>query len=1059
MKNVKFLNGWLFACILFLSATAVQAQMTVKGKVTKADGQPVIAAVVQTADGASATETDFDGNYELQVPKSSAVGGNVKLKVTDLDGGEQEVTVPYQSGVVNKAIAYQAQGGNAPTELKAVSIGYGTVTKKDAVGSVQLIDEESFNKGAIVSADQLINGKAPGVRITSDGGQPDSKPNIRIRGGSSLNANNNPLIVIDGVPIAQNNPAGANNPLNLINPNDIESFSILKDASATAIYGSRASNGVIIITTKKGTKGSPKFNYSGNVSIGEIVNKLKVMDGKTFVKFMREYHPDNVWKLGVGGSVDADGNQTEGKIYNTDWQNEVYRNSISTNHTFSALANLFGKVPARASVGYNRTEGLVKTNNYERFSASVKLTPSLLDNHLNIDFNAKGIYSKKNAIDESGILGAASDMDPTKPVYGDSPNNRFEGYYQWTQLGETYNDYFKIGSDNPVYALNGRQRPEEVKKILGNLQLEYKMPFLPELKAVVNGGLEASKAKIQETYSGNAIQTYQFYRPNLPGTKSDWTEADYAADAQSKDSSRNYVFNPGVNFEENQDITNTTLDAYMVYNKRDENKLVTNLLLQGGYNYQNFKNDGTQDKYQYNVYTGLRERIINEGNENNRYYNVLNLQSFFFRANVDLSDKYLFTATYRADGSSLFHKDNRWGHFPAVGFAWKASEEEWIKSSNFVKDLKLRLGWGMTGQQDITDANGYYPYRPLFTRGISTAQYLTGYRTYSASAFNPNLTWEKTTTYNLGIDFTLLKSKAISGSIDLYDRYTSDLLSKVTIAPGQGLTTTFTKNVGSMRNRGAEANVQVTPFSNSVFSISLNGNIAYTHGKVEDLGTVDRIDASDSGISGGTGRNLAYHVVGYQPYSAWVYEQMYDVNGRPIFGTYVDRNQDGKITVADRYYQSLRPNWTYGFGLNANYKNFDLSASFRGQLDGKVYNIQKATKGMVNQAIDTQTDALHNRLDFYAGEADPLMTTNLSSVVPFSDYFLESAAFLRCENITLGYRFDKVYKDVSLRVYAAVNNLFLITDYSGQSPENFNAIDNNVYPRPRVYTFGMNVDF
>ena len=736
MKNVKFLNGWLFACVLFFAVGVLQAQMTVKGKVTDANNKPVAGALVTVVeDGNLFASTDEGGNYSIEVPKTSAPSGKINLLIQDGDGKTlSEKSIAYQEGVVTQNVGSTKAAAN--TQLAEVKIGYGSVKKKDVVGSVQLLTTDDFNKGAIVSADQLINGKAPGVRITNSGGQPDSAPNIRIRGGSSLSANNNPLIVIDGVPLSTDNPAGVNNPLTLINPNDIESFSVLKDASATAIYGSRASNGVIIITTKKGTKGKVKFNYTGSISTGVVTKKVDVMDGPTYQRFMEQYHPDQVWRLGAGSiapEVDINGNITTpgkiGVVHNTDWQDQIYRRSIATDHTFSALANLFGKIPFRASVGYNNTQGLIKTSDYERLTASLKFTPTLLNDHLRIDVNAKGIAQKKNAIDEGGAIGSAVTMDPTKPVYADSGSGNDIGN---TRFGQYYQSVFPIydkpasdptkkivrygfnGATNPLAILEQRSRPEEAKRLLGNVEVDYKFHFLPELKAVVNVGIDASNSIIEEKFNGNALQTYQWNQTN-------------------NNPLTNYVFNPGLNYYENQKITNTTFDAYLQYAKRREGKILSNFSIQGGYSYQNFKNDGTRKNFSYTqkadleeflkdadgkptttpnpnyFYTlekniqnidGSRNEILNINNLNNRYYNVLNLQSFFARSNIDFADKYLFTLTLRADGSSRFIKEQRWGYFPAVGFAWKAMEEDWLKGSKVFSDLKLRLGWGTTGQQD-----------------------------------------------------------------------------------------------------------------------------------------------------------------------------------------------------------------------------------------------------------------------------------------------------------------------------------------------------------------------
>ncbi|WP_273275305.1 SusC/RagA family TonB-linked outer membrane protein [Maribacter polysiphoniae] len=1010
MKKIK-------QCLLlavFMIPIGIFAQTTVNGTVTdQVTGGPLPGVSIIVVGTSTGTTTDFDGNYTLTVNDGAVLQFSyIGYKTVDIP-----VTGPNLDLVMEEDRAQLDE---------VVVIGYGTTTVKDATGSLTAVTSEDFNKGAIVSTDQLLTGKAAGVRITSSGGSPDAAPNIRIRGGASLSANNSPLIVIDGVPIDNTNPAGVNNPFSLINPNDVDSFSILKDASAAAIYGSRASNGVIIITTKKGTSGGPKFNFSSNTSISTVSSKIDLMDGPTYTKFINEYHPTYANLLGTS---------------NTDWQDAIYRAAVSSDHNFSARANLFDKVPTRFSFGYNNTEGLVKTNDYERYTASVKFTPTFFDDHLKIDINAKGISSEKNAVDEGGALGGAVNMDPTKPIYDNSPDNRFGGFYQNTILDDVDNPTRLLldGQWNPLALLLQRTRPEKVQKILGNVEFDYKMHFLPELRAVLNLGLEASTADIEESFSDNSLATYKF-------------------DSSNNDINTNYVFNPGVNYRENQSITNQTMDAYLVYAKRYEEGFLTNFDVQGGYSYQNFRNDGNKEEYRYNNDTGIRELQIDEQNPNNRYFNELNLQSFFGRTNLNLLDKYLVTVSFRADGSSLFSKDNRWGYFPAAALAWKVNEEDFLKDSQVINDLKLRLGWGKTGQQDITGAVGFYPSVPLFEAGSSTGQYLQGVALYSAKPFNEDLTWEKTTTYNAGIDFGLFENRLINGSFDVFYRETSDLLAKVPVAPGQGLTDSFVKNVGETESKGFEVILNATLLSNESTNLEFYSNLSYSRAEVTNLQDVTRISADGSGIPTGTGVNIGYHTVGYQPYSAWVFRQLYDTAGNPIHGAFADFNGDGITDNDDRYFKSLRPNWTFGFGFNFNYNKFDLSTSFRGQIGGQVYNSRRLTSGWVDKAVPNNSNSLSNVLDFNSGAAN-YNFVNIQGNVPFSDYFLEDATFLRCENIVLGYRLDDILKNTSMRVYGAVNNPFIITNYSGQDPENFNAIDNNFYPRPRSFTLGLSVDF
>tara|TARA_R110000868_G_scaffold118490_1_gene314168 strand:+ start:779 stop:3940 length:3162 start_codon:yes stop_codon:yes gene_type:complete len=1049
------INSLLF--FLFFAPIIVFGQTSLTGTVTEQSTSIPLPGVNVFIKGTSTgTATDFDGNYTLEVNN-----GDV-LVFSYIGYQPQEITFSGQA-----TLNVQLTEDTAQLE-EIVIIGYGSVKKEDLTGSVDVISSKDFNQGAVMSPDQLIQGKAAGVRITSAGGQPDAAPNIRIRGGSSLSGNNAPLIVIDGVPLDNGGVAGVGNPLNLINPNDIESFTVLKDASATAIYGSRASNGVLIITTKKGTSGEAKFNFSARTSLSEITrsNQVSVFDGNEFLRFANTYFPDDISSIGVPvGSVDTDEpfsvfNTPAGDraIYNTNWQDAIYRTAVTQDYNFSARAYLFDKVPLRASVGYNETEGVVKTNDYERVTASLRLTPKFFDDHLKVDFNAKGTSVNKNAVDEGGAIGGAISMDPTKPIY--DANSIFGGFYQQLQAPGSLDPNAKAGSTNPLGVLLQRQRPEKVQRLLGNIELDYKMHFLPELRAVVNLGLEASRADIEERFSENALNSY--------------TQI-FSADPDNPLPTGTYILQPGVSYAERQHITNTTMESYLTYRKEFDNSFINNFDIQAGYSYQNFKNDGNKDEYfgdpdfstdldpsEYDLdndgVTGDRVPNIDPNNPNKRFFNELNLQSFFGRANINLGNRYLLTASFRADASSFFTEENRWGYFPSAALAWKVKEETFLKDVNFVNDFKIRLGWGKTGQQDISGQVGFYPSIPLFEIGSPQSQYISGVNLYNAKEFNPDLTWEKTTTYNLGVDFDFFNNNFISGSFDIYKRETTDLLVLSTVPPGQALSDQVIQNVGDTESKGFELNLNLNPIQNDNFNLSLNGNLSYNFTEVTNLEGVEQINAPNGGLAIGTGNILLRHALGEQAGSAWVLKQVYDVDGDPILGSFVDLNDDGRITEDDRYYRAIQPNWTFGFGFNMNYKNWDLSASLRGQLDGEIYNSRKLTHGAIDNAKSLDGTFFVNSLNFFTGEANPVFTDILDPV-QYSDYFIEGASFLRFENIVLGHTLTNVLKNATLKVYAAVNNPFLITNYSGQDPENFTGIDNDFYPRATVYNLGVNIDF
>lgn len=1046
MKTI--LNALLF-CLIMLPAT-LMAQSTVTGTVTdKANAMPTPGVNVIIKGTSRGTSTDFDGQYSLEVnPGEIIVFSYIGYTTLEIEyTGQSTIDVALEE--------------DASQLDEVVLIGYGSVRKEDATGSVDVVSSKDFNKGAVLSTDQLLQGKAAGVRITDSGGSPDSAPNIRIRGGASLNASSSPLIVIDGVPIGNDNPAGVANPLSLVNPNDVESFTILKDASATAIYGSRASNGVIIITTKKGVSGEAQFNVSTSVSISTAGEGIDMMASEDYVRFIKEYLPSYEQKLGLPvGAVTTSENSkiisvniydntgniigTENRaIYDTDWRDAILRTAVTSNTNFSVRSNLGDDIPFRASLGYNNAEGVVKTDDYKRYSASFRLSPKFLDGNLKVDTNAKLTYVDKNAIDADGALGGALVFDPTKPIYNTS--GIFNGFY--TNMSAT-NPNLIDGQYNPLALLQQRTRPEEAFRFLGNLELDYTMPFLPELNAVVNIGLDASRSKIEEVFSNGSLATYKL---NADGDG---------------------IFNPGLNYAERQHITNATFDAYLKYAKTLNDSFLDKYDIQLGYAYQNFKTDGNKDIYSYastaaealenEVGIGERYLNINANNPNNRYFNSQNLQSFFGRSNISFQDKYLLTLSLRADASSLFvfedvWDSNVWGFFPAAALAWKIKEENFLKNTDFVNDLKLRLGWGKTGQQNITGNVGYYPTSPLFTVGSQNSQYLPGYNLYSARPFQIGLTWEKTTTLNAGLDFAFFENRIITGSFDVFKRETTDLLSEVDLPPGQALTDSFIKNVGSTESEGFELNLTVNPIRTDDINLSINGNLSYAKTEVTDLGGINRLNLGGQLL--GTGSNLLFNLLGEEPYQAGVFKQVYDADGDPIPNAFVDLNGDNEITEEDKYYTVLRPNWNFGFGFNFNYKNWDLSSSFRGQLDGKVYNLNQLRYGYLESAEPNNNTSISNVLNFYNGAANPVFE-NPNGNIQFSDYFLEDAAFMRCENIVIGYNMPTNFiKNTSMRLYAAVNNPFIITNYDGQDPEQFGGIDGAFYPRPTSYTFGINLDF
>ena len=1030
MKTIYKKLLFLFLLLPF----SILAQSTLDGVVTDSKTKQPLPGVNVNVQGASkGTSSDFDG----------------KFKLTELKKGDKVVFsfIGYDSQTVNysgqQTISIVLTESANQLQEVVVQVGYGTVKKKDATGAATTLTAKDFNKGAILSADQLLIGKVAGVRVTTDGGAPDSNPNIIIRGIGSISAQTSPLIVIDNVPLDNNLAAGQGNPLSLINPNDIETFTILKDASATAIYGSRASNGVILITTKKGTSGKPQYNYSTTFSFGKVDKYVDVMDGPTFANYVNSRYgatgsTPNLTYINYLGAQDPNYPNDPSKriLYNTNWQDAIYRPTTTQDHNFSVRAPIFGNVPFRASVGYNQTEGVVKTNDYSRISASIKLTPTFLNNHLKVDINAKGLSSQKNNIDAGGAIGAALNMDPTKPIYDNSPNNRFGGYYQDLLTkdpvtGAPLPFYSISGSSNPVEKLMHNYNPQSIDKLLGNIELDYKTHFLPDLHVVLNFGMETSQSKIRSIASDNSISTY----------------GHNTADSNPL---TNYVFSPGYTYQENQTRMNQTADQYLLYTKKLSG-FISRFEGQVGHSFQSFVNVGDKTTYRPNNTTGLYEQY---SDPLNLYYNKNTIESYFARTNFDLKDKYLFTLTFRADGSSLFAPDKRWGYFPAGGFAWKVKEESFLKDSKIVQDLKIRLGYGATGNSNITGTiAGFYPYTPNFAPVSSTGQYLPGInQVYVANPFSNQLTWEKSTTINAAIDYSLFGKGIVTGTIDAYYRKTTDLLAPVNFPTGQFLSNVYIKNAAAISNKGIETSLTVKVISSQDMNWSVSGNLTYNIGNVDSVDGTPRIQV---GFIPGIGNPLTYHAPGQEPNSFWVYQQAYDTAGKPIPNVFVDRNGDGKIDEQDRYYAPVAPHWTLGFSTSFNYKNFDFNASFRGQIGGKVYNSVKYQYGWADHVTPNQSANFNNvlNIDF------PFANYTGTGYIPFSDYYLESASFLRCENLTVGYKFDKLFKSTSLRLYVGANNLFILTKYSGQDPENYSGIDTNFYPRPKIYNIGLNFDF
>lgn len=1001
------------AIICFCSITIFAQKGEVTGTVTDAnDGTTLPGATIVIKGTIQGAITDIDGKYTIDVEP------NQVLVFTYVGFTSQELIVQPNT-TVNVALQSSALSLEG-----VVVIGYGTVKKKDATGSVSVVSEDDFNKGAVTNPIGLISGKIAGVQITSNSGAPGEAATIRIRGGSSLSAKNDPLIVIDGVVTSGEGGSGSRSALNALNPADIESFTVLKDASATAIYGSRASNGVILITTKKGVLGMPlKLEYNGKLSFYEKPKPLEVLSSSEFVNLFTDRNPNYTQMLGVW--YDQDGHQVSGNsadsttthtFYNTDWQDEIYQSAIAMDHSLSATGALKW-MPYRLSLGYTDQDGTLKTSEFKRTTVSVALNPTLLDDHLKLNINANGTFIK-NRFANRGAIGAAVQMDPTKPVY--SNDDSFGGYYAWLGNGGVLNS---MATNNPVALLEQRTDKSNANRIYGNFQADYKFHFLPELHANLNLGLD------------NSDNDGTVYVPNFAA----WSYDNVRGGGEDN----SYT---GKN-------KNELLDFYFNY-KKEISSVESVFDLMAGYSWQHFWYENTWNNNNIPIYIDPVS-----GDSTGQYLNnntginkgELYLVSFFGRLNYSFKDRYLLTATVRQDGSSRFSENNRWGVFPAVGMAWKINEEAFLHDSKTISQLKLRLGWGQTGQQDV---GGYYGYQGRYTYGNQYSMYPFGNTYHSIirpEGYNPNLKWETTTTTNIGIDYGFFNDR-LYGSIDYYQRLTTDLLTYAPVPAGTNFTNEIDQNIGDLENKGVEFAINGRIISNEDMYWELGFNATYNKNEITKL--YQGASLETGGISGGVGNNIQVHAVGESASSFFVYEQVYDENGAPIQGLYVDRNEDGIINSDDKYVHE-NPNAPLFFGITNtfNYKKWALFFSGRANFGNYVYN---------NAQSELATyDRLYRDEGPYAGNVlSSVYDINFSIPQYFSDYFVQEASFFRMDDITISYTFENLLKNsLNIRLSATCNNAFVITNYKGLDPEVFGGIDNNLYPRSRVWVFGVNLQF
>ena len=976
----------LLVALLLMGCLQLFAQTrTIKGEVTDAqNGDPLIGATIMVEGEKGGTVTDFDGNFVLQVSSSAK-----KIKVSYI-------------GYIDKILAIsENMNVKLESDSKALAdvvvIGYGTARKSDLTGSVATVKAKDFNKGLVSSPEQLINGKVSGVQIMSNSGSASAGSTIRVRGGASLNASNDPLIVLDGVPLEQGGISGnSSNFLSMINPSDIESMTVLKDASSTAIYGSRASNGVIIITTKKGQQGGLKVNFNTTNSMQTRAQMVDMLSHDDFVNVINQYGTDNQKSL-LGNA-------------NTDWNDEVYRTAFGTDNNLSVSGSIDKWLPFRVSVGYYNQSGLVRKDNVERWTGNVVFTPSFFQDHLKLTINAKGTLNN-NSFNNGGAVWAAATFNPTIPVY--SGNNSYGGFNEALDA-----DGYPVnaGVRNPRGLVDLYDSKSKVSRFIGSMDVDYKVHFLPDLKLHATIGADYAKG------DGTIY---------VPG---------YAAQSFNKDESlsgSDYKYGPQKN-------ENRLLTLYANYAKYFEN-IKSNVDLTAGYDYQYWKS--STPLYYTKSAAGTTLSTVKASD----YRHVM--LSYYGRVNYSFDGKYLLTATVRRDASSRFSKDTRWGTFPSVALGWTLTEEPWLKDNKVVSNLKLRASYGVTGQQE---GIGNYNYLPVYTSSVTGAealingQYIT---TYRPEAYVSDLKWETTTSWNFGLDFGFLNGR-IGGAIDFYTRKTKDLLASVPTAAGTNFSKTILTNVGNVDSKGIEVFLNATPVQTKDWEWNLSYNFTWQNMKVKNLSLTQ--GGSQTNVKVGPSIDAYQFQVlseGYEPYMFYVYHQLYDSEtGKPIEGAYADLNGDGEINDADLYrYHSPAPKYIMGLSTSLRYKQLTLGMSFRANIDNYVYNGMGMSTGAW-ETVSYNNSQLNNLNASF-------LKTGFKTRQYLSDYYVENASFLKLDNLSLSYNVGKINKWASLTVSAMVQNVFTITGYSGTDPEVPNGMDNSFYPRPRTYSVSLGLQF
>ena len=991
MKNKKnpetFGSRWRYVWVLFalVFSVSVAAQKTVvKGNILDKDNLRIIGANILEKGTSNGTISDVDGNFTLSITNPKAT-----LLITYI--GYKNVEMPASANM--KIVMTE----DSEMLEDVVVIGYGSVKKSDATGSVTAIKPDDFNKGLRTTAQDALVGKVPGVNVVSSSGAPGTGATIRIRSGASLSASNDPLIVIDGVPVDNSTIEGGGNVIGGINPDDIETFTVLKDASATAIYGSRASNGVIVITTKKGADTNLRFNYSTNLSVSTVTETLDILSADEFRQFVPTVS-------GVPASV------TLGTV-STDWQDEIYRTAFGQERNFSVSGKVKQNAPYRLSVGYTNQNGVIRTNNYERFTFNGGISPKFFDNHLTVDLNLKVSYENNKKVDES-VVNNALRYDPTRPVKTGSATAATDpglGYFIWMNG----NSPMAIQTDNPVAQLDLQDIRNKVTRSIGNASFNYKVHHLEDLQLNMNLGYDVLTSKYSKEVPELAGMMYTSNMKDGTGLVYD-----------SKQNKRNYLLDLYANYSH-------------VFNEKH------NFSAMGGYGWQHF-----WKKFDATTFSPEGKELFSPNHYESEYY----LLSFYGRLNYSYDNRYMITATLRSDASSRFAKGNRWGLFPSVALGWKISQEAFLRDSDILSDLKLRLSYGQTGQQDILND---YPYMTTFTVSYPEACYQFGdkwYNTYRPNGYDSDIKWETTETYNIGLDYGFLNNR-IYGSVDYYQRHTKDLLNTIPVISGTNYSSVITTNIGEMDNKGLEFSINAVPVHTKDWKWTVGMNYTWNDSKITKLNVVDsEANFVQTGAISGTGKTVQVFMVGERPYTFYLAKQAYDDNGKPIEGQYVQ--PDGSVSATETKYatnKSALPESYLGFNTQLSYKNWDFAISGHGAFGNYVYNYI---------AADQYVQSVYSDQGNFSNILSRTKATGFQNQQLYSDYFLEKGNFFRIDNISLGYTFKKLWdQSSSLRLTFGVQNVATFTGYAGIDPEIYSGIDKEIYPRPRVFSLSANLTF